>query len=310
MGLIEVTDFSSEGWATQVTALEQSIWCCERLEDAEVLWFPAPLFKISENDRRFLCDVKQSGSGPAKNISYNARTGHLEGYTSSAGDGPRIARMLSDYSESIRDLAATMLSPYARHLQPDLTSFRPIEEEGRTLPMLSRNDLIHIDAFPNRPARDRRILRFFTNLHFSKPRIWLTTDSFQHLAHQMALDAGLRQCAFGEDGLVERLKQALLSAAPSKRRSASLGRTSYDRFMLRFHDYLKMNAGFQDSCPKTPMEFPPGSTWVAFTDAVPHAVMSGVCALEQTFFLPVASMLDSRKSPLRILESLVGAPLV
>jgi hypothetical protein len=254
--------------------------------------------------------VQQSGSAAVKNISYHASTGHLEGYDSCSGDSSRLARVLSDYGETIRHLAAQMLSPYAQHLQADLISFRPIEEEGRTLPMLSRNDLLHIDAFPSRPARDRRILRFFTNLHFSKPRVWLTTDSFAQLAHQMALDAGLRRCAFGADGIMQRIRQALLAAAPSRRLSAVVGRSNYDRFMLQFHDYLKMNASFQDSCPKTRLEFPPGSTWAAFTDAVPHAVMSGVCAVEQTFFLPVSTMLDQCKSPLRILEAMVGASLV
>ena len=75
-----------------------------------------------------------------------------------------------------------------------------LEEQGRTLPMLSRNDLIHVDAFPSRSARDRRILRFFTNLHISKPRVWLTSESFERLATQTALDAGLEQCAFLQQG--------------------------------------------------------------------------------------------------------------
>jgi hypothetical protein len=47
MGLIEVTDFSSEGWMDPVRALERAAWCCEQLENAEILWFPAPLLKNS-----------------------------------------------------------------------------------------------------------------------------------------------------------------------------------------------------------------------------------------------------------------------
>ena len=310
MGLIEVIDFSSSAGADPATAAPRASWCCERLEDGDILWFRGPLLNIGEDDRRFLCEVQQSDDPATKNISYNDSTERLEGYASSGGDGLRLARVLGDYGKSIRQLAARMLSPYAQHLQADLISFRPIEEQGRTLPMLSRNDLIHVDAFPSRPARDRRILRFFTNLHFSKPRVWLTSESFAQLAHQMALDAGLEQCAFDRIEMLQRVKQALLAATASRRRPTDFDRSRYDRFMLRFHDYLKMNSSFQDSCPKTRLEFPAGTTWVAFTDAVPHAVMSGQCALEQTFFLPVTSMLDPRKSPLRILEAMAGKSLV
>jgi hypothetical protein len=261
-------------------------------------------------DRCFLGDVHQSDDLANKNISYDASSGHLQGHAGSRGDSLKLARVLKEYSESIRHLAAQMLSPYAQHLQADLTSFRPIEEEGRTLPMLSRNDLIHIDAFPGRPARDRRILRFFTNLHFSKPRVWLTSESFAQLADHMALDAGLEQYAFDRIETLQRVKQALLTARSWRRRPTAVDRSRYDLFMLRLHDYLKMNSGFQDSSPKTRLEFPAGSTWVAFTDAVPHAVIAGVSALEQTFFLPVTAMLDPRKSPLRILEAMVGTSLV
>ena len=58
------------------------------------------------------------------------------------------------------------------------------------------------------------------------------------------------------------------------------------------------------------MEFPPGSTWVAFTDQVSHAAMAGQYQLEQTFLVPLAAMLDEQRSPLRILERLMGRPLV
>ena len=51
-----------------------------------------------------------------------------------------------------------------------------------------------------------------------------------------------------------------------------MGRTPYDMFMLRFHDYLKENAKFQANCPKYRLEFPPLSTWIVYTDCVAHAV--------------------------------------
>jgi 3-deoxy-D-manno-oct-2-ulosonic acid (Kdo) hydroxylase len=309
MGLIEITDFSRNGWADPASAAERASWCCEKLEDAEILWFRGPWSAIVEDDRRFMCHVRQSTSPAAKNISYDSSTGRLEGYKSSPCNTLKLQRLMAEFAESISQVALKMLSPYREHLQMDLTSFRPIEEQERLLPTRSRNDLIHVDAFPSRPALGRRILRFFTNLHFSKPRVWATSESFERLANQMALDAGLAKYAAGRRGILQSIRQALIVRSPL-RKCPGGDRSRYDRFMLGFHDFLKMNVDFQASCPKERFEFPPGSTWVAFTDAVPHAVVSGQCALEQTFFLPVGAMLCPRKSPLRILEAIAGSSLV
>ena len=65
-----------------------------------------------------------------------------------------------------------------------------------------------------------------------------------------------------------------------------MDRSAYDRFMLRFHDYLKENTEYQTKWPKIRMEFPPGSTWMVYTDQVPHAAMSGQFMTEQTFIIP------------------------
>jgi hypothetical protein len=52
------------------------------------------------------------------------------------------------------------------------------------------------------------------------------------------------------------------------------------------------------------LRFPPGATWVCFTDWVSHAAISGQYALEQTFYVPVGAMKRPRLSPLRVLERL------
>ena len=57
------------------------------------------------------------------------------------------------------------------------------------------------------------------------------------------------------------------------------------------------------------MSFPPGTTWLCFTDLVLHAALAGHCALEQTFHLPVAAMAHPERSPLRVLEGLAGRAL-
>jgi hypothetical protein len=79
--------------------------------------------------------------------------------------------------------------------------------------------------------------------------------------------------------------------------------------MLRFHDYLKHNADFQSNCTKHRFEFPPGSTWLVFTDVVPHSVESGQHALEQTLIVARGSLANPEDAPLAILESLCAKRL-
>ncbi len=87
-------------------------------------------------------------------------------------------------------------------------------------------------------------------------------------------------------------------------------RSPYDRFMLRFHEYLKRNSEFQANCPKYRFDFPAGSTWLAFTDIVPHSVQSGQHALEQTFIIDRQSMAQPENAPVSILERLSGRALL
>ncbi|MGO9059683.1 MAG: Kdo hydroxylase family protein [Candidatus Binataceae bacterium] len=308
MGLIEITGFTSHGSKDPAAGTERLRWYCERLEDGDILWLPQfPV--ISEQDRDFLTGVRQAGSSLVKNISYEPANQRLRGYARSATDALRLKRVLHGYSEMTRTAIEKLLPSYAGAMEIDFTSFRPLEEQGRPLRGRSRNDLIHVDAFPTRPARGRRILRFFTNVHRAKPRVWNTSQTFEDLAAHMALDAGLIRYAASAGGLAGGLRKALTAAA----RGAGIAiaeRAPYDQFMLRFHDYLKANQDFQRECPKQRHEFPPGSSWIAFTDTVSHAVQSGQSALEQTFFVPVSSLIAPHKSPLRILESLAGRPIV
>jgi len=86
-------------------------------------------------------------------------------------------------------------------------------------------------------------------------------------------------------------------------------RSAYDRFMLGFHDYLKFNAEYQESCAKFRFEFPPDSTWMVFTDVVPHAVLSGQYALEQTVIVGRESLAGRENAPIEILQGLCGRQL-
>jgi hypothetical protein len=303
MGVVEITAFDENGWKQPGEHAGHAAWFCEHLERGNILLLPDfPV--VTEDHRRFLTQVRQRGSAFVKNISYETASGRLRGFDRRGTDAPRLKSVLSSYADRIRALAADLLAPYAGALQVDFTSFRPIEEHGRDLRGRSRNDQIHIDSFPTRPTGGRRILRFFTNVHPAQPRVWLiSSENFEHLARRMAPDAGLAACAANGGGTAT-LKRMLAAVG-----IRSAARSPYDRFMLRFHDYLKAHREFQASAHAQRHEFPAGSTWIAFTDMVAHSVLSGQYALEQTFFLPVASTLAPQRSPLRILESIAGAAL-
>lgn len=78
---------------------------------------------------------------------------------------------------------------------------------------------------------------------------------------------------------------------------------------MRFHNFLKENAAFQAECRKSSVRFPPGSSWLAYTDMVPHAVLAGQYALEQTFLVDHAAMVAPEHSPLSVLEAMAGRAL-
>jgi hypothetical protein len=303
---IMVTDYSRNGWANSAGAKSGARRYCELLEQGAILLLSSAILDLAEEDCRLLCNSTQSAA--VKNISYQQKTGRLRGYIGPNREAAGLRPLFSGYADSTRKVVEELLSPYADRLQVDLTSFRPLEESGRRLKMRSRNDLIHIDAFPNRPARDRRILRFFTNVHPSKPRVWKVSGSFEDLADRMARAAGLDRYAKNADRLLPRFHSRTLAILSSL--FPIRYRSPYDRFMLEFHDYLKMNAGFQASCASEVIQFPAGSTWIAFTDTVPHAVLSGQYALEQTFFVPIRSMILPHKSPLRLLEAMCHSRLL
>jgi hypothetical protein len=80
--------------------------------------------------------------------------------------------------------------------------------------------------------------------------------------------------------------------------------------MLRFHDYMKENSKYQTGCRKIRLEFPPNSTWLVYTDGVPHSVLSGQFALEQTFIIPFESLVSPQDSPVGVLERMCQQSLI
>lgn len=305
MSWTEVSDYRGEtGSFESPNAAARGEHYCRILEEGGILFFNGVPFDFPAADREWLLSQKQSGFKAHKNISYRPGEDALRGdATDNAEQHRRLAEIMRNYSRQVVNFAEHFLLPYAGKWKLDYASFRSVEEDGRDLPLHKRNDLVHVDAFPTRPTRGGRILRIFTNINPQRPRVWEVTDGFAPVAKAFAEDAGLPKFASGAS--IKRTIAPLLKAVGVK----GADRSAYDRFMLHFHDYLKENTKYQKEWPKIHIEFPPNSTWLVYTDTVPHAVMSGQFALEQTFIIPVSAMVAPAAAPIAILESLCGKPL-
>jgi hypothetical protein len=277
---------------------------CSLLESGDALFFPTNPIPLNDDDRAFLLGQKQVEASYHKNISYRPAQDRLKGLDASEADRDRTQKILRDYSRKAIAFMAAMFPGYARNWKLDYASYRPIEEAGRKVARRSRNDLIHIDSFPSRPSHGDRLLRIFSNIHPSRPRVWVTSENFEALARRYAGEAGLppRPSALGI--IKSRALQALSGLG-----LPVVDRPPYDQFMLRFHHYLKESEAFQRDCPKERWEFPPDTSWICFTDATSHSCISGQYALEQTFIIRKESLVCPDKAPIAILERMTGFPL-
>jgi hypothetical protein len=304
--LVRVHDYTlPSGWSQAAQAAARARQCCQLLEDGRVLCFDRLPFLLVKEDRDFFLSQRQSGSRLHKNVSYRPGQDVLRGAAGGPQETARLHEIMRKYSEEVARFVKRLLAPYAADLALDYASFRPEEEQGRNLPVHKRNDLLHVDSFPTRPMNGHRILRCFTNINPSAPRVWNTTDGFSALAGQYAAEAGLAGIAAKGSPRSHPLVRSVKKAFGFK----AVDHSAYDLFMLRFHDYLKENSAFQQNCPKIRLEFQPGWTWICYTDSVPHAVLSGQYALEQTFIIPLTAMVTPDKAPVRVLEKLAGKPL-
>jgi len=289
-----------------VRAEERGRWCCSRLEEGNILFFEETPFGLPPVDVQFLLGQRQSEAGYHKNIAYRPLSDRLTGYgESSSSHKERLHAIMQRFSRRAIEFTQQLLSPYAGSLAVDFASFRPQQEAGRQIRQRARNDLLHVDSFPTRPSYGNRILRVFTNINPTEPRVWVTSDTFDHLAERFAGSGGMPlpgSVASGPKKLLVRLARAA--------RLHSLARPPYDDWMLRFHHFLKANQEFQNTCSRTRWEFPPHSAWLVFTDMVSHAVLSGQFALEQTFIVSKNALVLPEKAPVRVLERIAGRPVV
>ncbi len=288
---------------------EESRSFCAQLEAGDILYFPQTPVPLTAGDAGFLLGQQQTDSSLHKNIAYKPNIDRLSGVDTKTADPAAVARLqqiMRAYSTSVVQFLAGFLSPYQQHWKLDYASFRPQEEQNRDLPLRRRNDLLHTDAFPTRPTYGARILRFFNNINPTRTRDWIVSDPFAATVRQFAP----HDIAPHPGSALSRMSKATGRALGLGAAIPSLKRSPYDDFMMRFHNFLKENPRFQSDCPKYPFQFPPGSSWMVYTDTVPHAVLAGQYALEQTFLVRPEAMVRPEISPLKVLEQIAQRPLV
>jgi hypothetical protein len=286
------------------TGPERERECCRVLERGSVLLFPVTPFLLSAEDRAFLLERRQADAGYHKNIAFRPGTERVTGVARQhPEDARRLREVLARYSRTVVDFARELFPGYARGWKIDYASFRPQEEAGRRLSQHSRNDLLHVDAFPTRPTRGDRIFRIFTNVNPEAPRRWKTGETFDELADRFAVSSGILDRA-AKPGILRSLLRAASSAGLPVR-----VRPPYDEFMLRFHNFLKENDAYQESARSERIDFPPNATWMVFTDMVTHSVLQGQFALEQTFIIGRSTLVVPEKAPIAVLERIAGRAL-
>lgn len=286
---------------------EQAQAWCRRLEAGEVLYFPHTPIPIPEDDLSFLLSQRQTGSALHKNIAYKPVRDQLSGVDEKSTEVDELRAVMRRYSASVVAFLADFLAPYEQRWILDYASFRPLEEQGRDLALRKRNDMLHTDAFPTRPTRGRRILRFFHNIHPTRTRDWVVSVPFGRVVGQFA--PGKLEIPRA-DGAVASAGKRLAQAVGLGAILPQVKRTSYDQFMMELHNAMKESADFQRDCVKESLNFVPGSSWMVYTETVPHAVLAGQYALEQTLLVDHAAMVTPESAPVAILEKMAGAKLV
>jgi hypothetical protein len=287
-----VTDLEIADWSRPCPPPVQER-AVRALEDGSVLFFPQLSFPVKEPEASLFSPTTVA---TGKNISFDITRTELRGTSLAGESAEQLRAMMQRFAQYSEALTLNLIPRYKAGLAWGRTSFRPAEIAGRPSSWRKDDTRLHVDSFPSSPVRGKRILRLFSNVDpHGRSRSWRIGEPFENVASRYL--PSVPRPLWGSSELLR------LFRITKSRRSA------YDHFMLQLHDRMKADLHYQSTAKQTPYDFPAGSTWMAFTDQVSHAAMTGQHALEQTFYLPVASMHDPAKSPLRVLERLTGHAL-
>lgn len=265
------------------------------IEVGNIILLPKLGFELLDTEKKFL--TEDCADPKAKNISFNCQTATLQGSSCKGNDSIQLQNMLIRFSQSARKIIDSLFPCYSESLHWGRTSFRPINTAGRKVASYRKDDrLLHVDSFASRPVQNLRLLRVFTNINPSLPRIWKLGEPFTAVAARFLPRI--------------RLKQWINPQILQKLGITHGLRSTYDHLMLQMHNAMKGDIVYQKEVQQSTIAFPGNSTWIVMTDKVSHAAISGQFLLEQTFYLPVEAMQSPEQSPLRILEAMLGKSLL
>jgi hypothetical protein len=288
----ELFPIETRSWDASYSVAQQDA-ATEALETGMVLFFPHLTFGLKEHERAFLSPATVRNS---KNISHDPATGKVGGTDVAGMKLEELRALLARFAAASQHLLQQIVPSYRSGMLQGRTSLRPVETAGRQTSWRKDDTRLHVDSFPSMPMGGKRILRVFSNINADgKPRVWRIGGPFHEIARKYW--PTLRTPSKGGN----LLRYAL-------RITKSL-RTSYDDYMLQLHDRMKEDQDYQAHGNQRECAFPAGSTWIVYTDQVPHAAMSGIHLLEQTYYVPVSSLRHERSAPLHVLEVLAGRKL-
>ena len=265
------------------------------LESGKVLFLPNLSFSLSQDENPLLSP--EIVDPKSKNISYDIKTDRVGGSRCSENMEAKLRLMIQRYALNSRSLFEHLFPRYVEHANQARTSFRPVEASGRHLSPRKDDTRLHVDSFPANPVKGKRILRIFTNVNpHGKPRVWRLGEPFPDVVQKMG----------------PKTKKPLPGSSFFLQlfRLTKSTRSLYDHYMLQIHDAMKMDNSYQNSAPQKEVHFPPGSSWIVYSDQVSHAAMSGQHLFEQTFYLPTTAMLNPTTTPQHVLEKYFQKALV
>lgn len=276
-------------------AKNKSINSTRALEKGRVIHLPVDGFVCTNEDAELFTDSILAPN--EKNISYQNDSKKLSGiHKKYQGTTIQVqaAGMMHRFAEYTKSLISILFPKYEGYYTMGRTSYRPAQVANRRTSLLKDDSKLHVDAFSSSPVNGQRILRVFANINpHQEPRIWNIGESFDEVLAAFA----------SYFTAYNRFKSHAMHLC----RLTKTRRSAYDHYMLELHNNMKLNDRYQNGVTKQNIAFPSNTSWIAYTDQVSHAALSGQFLLEQTFYLPVEALENKKTSPLMKLKKLMPA---
>src|SRR5690349_24457159 len=178
-----IVEFDLERWAGPYEDAVRSS-AQDALESGKVLYFPKLPFMLASDAAVHLTEPLTNGR--AKNISRDP-DGRIQGDTASPEESARLSTMMARFAAQSRELVLGLFPGFVAGIEQARTSYRPVEIAGRSYSPRNDDKRLHVDAFPSRPQRGRRILRLFSNIHpMGGERVWHVGEPFENVAKRYA----------------------------------------------------------------------------------------------------------------------------